>query len=307
MASFNWGPWAGGMVTDALKPVFEQEGLSLIPLDAGARLVAEEARRRDKPWSRARGCCRAAPGRSVCSSRTRRNRCAPRPMAKKSGSRWFQRDVDLESFPVLSAHVIDGHPVLPVVMILEWMAEAALHRNPGLAVCGVDDFRLFKGVILGHQKPARVELRAGKPVRRGGQFAVPVELSGTLANGKEVAHAHSVIVLGDRLESSSPRLLEQDLPAYTLSREEIYQTVLFHGPLLQGIESVEGCGERGVAGWVSTSPSISDWVDRPLRSKWLLDPLAIDSAFQLVGLSATGEPGRQFPTHRNRRPADLSE
>ena len=42
--SFNWGPWAGGMVTDGLKPLFEQEGLSLIPLDAGAKLVVEEAR-----------------------------------------------------------------------------------------------------------------------------------------------------------------------------------------------------------------------------------------------------------------------
>ena len=45
VVSFNWGPWAGGMVTDALKPIFEQEGLALIPLDAGARLVVEEARR----------------------------------------------------------------------------------------------------------------------------------------------------------------------------------------------------------------------------------------------------------------------
>ena len=32
------------MVTDALKPMFEQEGVSLIPLDAGAKLVVEEAK-----------------------------------------------------------------------------------------------------------------------------------------------------------------------------------------------------------------------------------------------------------------------
>jgi malonyl CoA-acyl carrier protein transacylase/NAD(P)-dependent dehydrogenase (short-subunit alcohol dehydrogenase family) len=42
--SFNWGPWAGGMVTDALKPLFEQEGHSLIPLEAGAKLVVDESR-----------------------------------------------------------------------------------------------------------------------------------------------------------------------------------------------------------------------------------------------------------------------
>src|SRR5262249_48242097 len=110
----------------------------------------------------------------------------------------FRRSVDLESVPVLSAHVIDGHPVLPVALILEWMAEAAVHRNPGLVVCGVDDFRLFKGVILGHQTPSTVELRAGMPIRQAAQFAVTIELCGTLPSGKEVTHARAVIILGDR-------------------------------------------------------------------------------------------------------------
>ena len=30
--AFNWGPWNGGMVSDSLKPIFEREGLGLIPL-----------------------------------------------------------------------------------------------------------------------------------------------------------------------------------------------------------------------------------------------------------------------------------
>ncbi len=281
VVSFNWGPWAGGMVTDALKPLFEQEGLSLIPLDAGAKLVVEEARQAG-----------ARPVEVVVVAEPRR---AEAPASSKPGAApgapdrdalqtVFRRDVDLESFPVLASHVIDGHPVLPVAMILEWMAEAALHRNPGLLVCGVDDFRLFKGVILGNQKPATVELRAGKAMRRDSQFAVPVELCGTLASGREVAHARAVLVLGDRHPAGMPRMGEPELPPYPVGRDEIYQTVLFHGPLMQGIESVEGCGERGIAGWVSTAPSIAEWIDRPVRSKWLIDPLAIDSAFQLVGL-----------------------
>ncbi len=44
VVSFNWGPWAGGMVTDALRPMFEKEGLGLIPADAGAGLVIDEIR-----------------------------------------------------------------------------------------------------------------------------------------------------------------------------------------------------------------------------------------------------------------------
>jgi hypothetical protein len=53
---------------------------------------------------------------------------------------------------------------------------------------------------------------------------------------------------------------------------------------MQGIERVEGCGERGIVGRVRTSPLPSKWLDRPLRSRWLTDPLAIDCAFQLVVL-----------------------
>src|SRR5262249_40208488 len=65
---------------------------------------------------------------------------------------------------------------------------------------------------------------------------------------------------------------------------EIYRSVLFHGPALQGIEQVEGWSEQSIAGWVATAPAPSEWIDRPMRSAWLTDPLAIDSAFQLVVL-----------------------
>ena len=59
---------------------------------------------------------------------------------------------------------------------------------------------------------------------------------------------------------------------------------MFHGPAMQGIERVDGLGERAIAGWVATSPAPSEWLEQPLRNAWLTDPLAIDSAFQLVVL-----------------------
>ncbi len=40
--SINWGPWDGGMVNDGLRKLFIEEGVGLIPLEAGAKhLVAE--------------------------------------------------------------------------------------------------------------------------------------------------------------------------------------------------------------------------------------------------------------------------
>ena len=40
--SLGWGPWAGGMVTPALKSHFESMGVELIDLDVGARMLVDE-------------------------------------------------------------------------------------------------------------------------------------------------------------------------------------------------------------------------------------------------------------------------
>jgi hypothetical protein len=42
VVAVNWGPWDGGMVTPALKKVFEREGIGLIPPDAGADHLVRE-------------------------------------------------------------------------------------------------------------------------------------------------------------------------------------------------------------------------------------------------------------------------
>ncbi len=40
--SLGWGPWAGGMVSPALKSHFEAMGVALIPINEGARMLVEE-------------------------------------------------------------------------------------------------------------------------------------------------------------------------------------------------------------------------------------------------------------------------
>lgn len=42
IASFNWGPWDGGMVQGGLKKLFASEGIGLIPTEAGAQLFVNE-------------------------------------------------------------------------------------------------------------------------------------------------------------------------------------------------------------------------------------------------------------------------
>ena len=306
VVSYNWGPWAGGMVNDSLRAVFEGEGLSLIPLDAGARVVVDAIRGGD--LGSVEVVVLAEPSGPDRSTEHPREETAVMPAVNQKLETVFHRTVDLDSLPVLASHVIDGHAVLPMAIILEWLVEGAIHRNPGLMVRGLDNLRLFKGVKIGEREEATVEIRVGKAIRCDGHFIVLAELKGMLANGREVVHAQANVILADR-QAIAPRTLPESnrvgrgsldhargqasavhslpeitLPPYPGSRDEIYQTILFHGPALQGIERIEGLGERSIAGWVATSPAPAEWLEGPLRNVWLTDPLAIDSAFQLMVL-----------------------
>jgi acyl transferase domain-containing protein/NADP-dependent 3-hydroxy acid dehydrogenase YdfG len=358
VVSFNWGPWNGGMVTDQLKPVFEREGIALIPQADGAQRVVREFERLDSqpaeivvfaqtqsgaetsscpiPGGRASvraGLQQSSDGQSLSDAlgagllRPEETLGVPphsaRPEVSKSRTGLsdidrapasltnvaydsavpparltrnnipapvkpldtvFHREVSLEALPVLASHVIDGHAVLPMALVLEWLAEGAAQRNPGLIVAGIDDMKLYKGVILNGASSIPVEIRAGKAVRAGAEFRVAVEMCGTLPGGREAPLARADVVLAARRGIGSPRLFHRTAEIYPHSRSEIYRSLLFHGPAMQGIERVDACNQHGISGWARTSPLPAEWVQRPTRASWLIDPLAIDCAFQFVVL-----------------------
>ena len=146
--------------------MFEREGLGLIAPADGARLLVNEIH--------SSGNC---PVEVVvlASPRSHQSNGKMEPV--------FERRIDLGSLPVIRSHVIDGHAVLPMALILEWLAEGALHRHPGLVAQAVENFRLFKGVVLRDHRPSAVSIRVGKGQRRGESFIVPVEMRGVLESG----------------------------------------------------------------------------------------------------------------------------
>jgi NAD(P)-dependent dehydrogenase (short-subunit alcohol dehydrogenase family) len=297
VVSVNWGPWEGGMVTPALKPLFEAEGIALIPPRAGARYLVAELQ--------AASTRAAGPpveivilgGASLPVGLS--HRPEPPAPAHRPGlprvpapsptlSAVFETSVDVTALPVLRSHVIDGRPVLPMALILEWLALGALQRNPGLAFCGVEDVRLLKGVIVREEHPETLRVLAGKATREEGRYRVLVELRGTQADGREFTHARGVVVLGDRLPVPQPEDATfppaSSLMPCGLEPHAIYRDVLFHGPDLQGITRLEGCDDRGIAILCQTAPPPAAWVERPFRQAWLTDPLVLDCAFQAMVL-----------------------
>ncbi len=278
VVAVNWGPWAGGMVTPALRPLFEAEGIALIPVEQGAKYLVEELRAGgDRPVEVV-----ILGGGGPEPDFLRESEPGEDEAPASSMTRVFERTLDVASTPILRSHVMDGRPVLPMALILEWLAQGATTRHPGLVCVGVDDLRLLKGVVLRDARAEVIRVLAGKSTRRDGLSVVPVELRGVRADGREVLHARAEVVLGDRHPDPVAPLDEPALPPYPATRREIYRDALFHGHDLQGIGRVDGCGESGIVAGVHTAPPPSTWIEKPLRQQWLTDPLAIDCAFQLM-------------------------
>jgi len=272
--SLNWGPWDGGMVTPALKKVFEQEGISVIDLSAGADYLVREIA--------------TPPGGPVelviLGSETEEAAVEESPSHQNIYvSKAFDLDLSIEQYPFLKSHVLDGKAVLPMAVIVEWMAHGAIHNNPGLRFHGFNDLRILKGVKLENGKTHNLQVMTGKAIKSDGMHVVPVELSGTAGNGLESVHARAKIVLASRLPEAKPVAAKLELDDYPRSLAELYQPDrLFHGPDFHGIREVLGCSAEGITTLVAPAPQPKQWVNQPLRNNWLADPLALDCSFQMM-------------------------
>ena len=172
-------------------------------------------------------------------------------------------------------------------MMLEWLAEGAAHRNPGLVVRGLDDFRVFKGVILKDRQPVTVDVRVGKAVRNAAPFVVPVELRGTLAE-RARGHAHRVPTSFWPIATRSPcavGLSDEALLPYPKARTQSISPCCFMARRCEAIEQSKAV-ERASRSPAGSRPRLILRSGSTARcgATWLIDPLAIDGAFQLVGL-----------------------
>jgi hypothetical protein len=263
------------MVTPALAKVFAQEGIGLIAPEAGAEYLVEELR----SGGREVEVVILAPGRAPEVPPGE-----PAPPVRPSLAPAFERTLSLADYPVLESHVLDGRPVLPTVLMLEWLAHGALHHNPGLAFHGCDGLRVLHGVFLDGPEAPAVRVVAGKAVKREGLYFVPAELRGLKPGGREMLHARAEVVLANDLPPEPAAAELPGLPPYRHSVGEAYRDLLFHGPALQGIEEVMGCGPAGIVARVRTAPGPAEWLRQPLRQRWLADPLVLDCAMQMMVL-----------------------
>ncbi len=290
VVSINWGPWDGGMVTPGLKKLFASEGVGVIPPAAGAELMCDE-------MCRPPGSAREVVVLARHTPEAPATPAGPLPAALPQA---FERAFALDDIPILRDHVLDGRPVLPFALMLEWLAHAAMVANPGFVFHGADGLRVLHGVFL-EGEPLTLRLGAAKATRRDGLFAAPAEIRST-RGGREVLHARAEILLANTLPPAPEAAPAPELPPYPHSREEIYRRrLLFHGPGLHAFASLDGMGEAGALATLKAAPPPSTWLRRPLRQHWITDPLALDGCFQLAILWSRQQRGAaSLPVHMRR-------
>jgi acyl transferase domain-containing protein len=271
--AFHWGPWAGGMVSPGLAAAFASRGLALVGLEEGAKAFCDE-------FERGGPCVEVVLGGP------------DRPGALLGATEDHEEPRLQGSVPLtlradqvfLDDHRIDGKPVLPFVMALEFMASEALKAAPGLRLHQVRDVAVLKGVVLDTPEVALTLRWSEAAPAPGAEVALHFEIAGPPTRaGLPVVHYRGTVDLGreaaegDRFGGSNG-LGGQPYP-YPV--EEAYDRFLFHGPGFQGIERITGMSDHGIVGQLSSS--------RPKRlgmdaASWATDPVTLDSALQLVGL-----------------------
>ncbi|MGA6926093.1 MAG: SDR family NAD(P)-dependent oxidoreductase [Desulfosarcina sp.] len=272
VTAINWGPWDGGMVTPSLKKVLDGRNLTLIPIQVGARLMVAEMKNADP------GNVEVLIGSMLNDEKTPLVDSPESPMVLLE-----RRELDLDRYPVLAAHVIGGKPVVPFALISEWIGHGALKENPGFSLHGIDDFRLLSGIRIDQERKL-VRLMASKARKAGDAWQVDVELRNGVKNGKDVIHSRARALLVDRYPAA-PVFKgngKNGRRAYPRKLDAVYGQILFHGELLRAIQAIEDYSDQGMTARLTSAPKPEAWMEDPIRGCWMADPMVLDGAFQMA-------------------------
>lgn len=309
VVSINWGPWDGGMVTPELKRHFTSQGITLISLESGARAFLRELSLANKDAVEVTvGTVFESMGKPEALSASEGNRLAAEG---KAGVLW-KDDVSLERYPVLHSHQLQGKPVVPLALIMDWMGQAVQKAYPNHHVHGYNNVRVLHGFIL-EDRVHSVELVAKAPEVQDNTISVELVLQGRGSDGSLKPHTRATAVLGAAPLKTAPTVpVMTGLKPYPKSTKSAYDEVLFHGKALHGITEIEGYSEQALVVTSQTAPAPLHWTPSSQVQSWQHDPLVVDDAFQVAILWAYATQGKvtlpsAFASYRQFQPSFSEE
>ncbi|GAD85557.1 type I polyketide synthase [Nocardia asteroides] len=223
VTALDWGAWDGGMVTDDLREYFRGRGIPLLAPAAGAAAFTTQftTARRPEPVLLVGAATALSTGE--------------RPAAPVRA----RRDVTgLVDEPVIAAHRIGEHIVLPATFGLGAMVNLAERTRPGHTVIGVRDYQVLKGLVFDHPVTAlEIELEPLADV--DGRTALRATVFGDKA-----AHFRATLLLAAEPEAAGRRSI---VAGPGTGADRIYtDAIQFHAPALQGLRAIRSESDSAI-------------------------------------------------------------
>jgi hypothetical protein len=186
--------------------------------------------------------------------------------------------IDERSHPYLADHSIEGTPLVPVALVLEWFTAAAKAWLPQPGPVVIHDVSVWRKIGLERYAEGGHSLT----VQGSRDCAVPLNL-------EVLGDAHTRHYRGKAGLPPSPTQPDWTVPTdlQPVSPDVYDGHTLFHGPRFQAIQRVLGLSASGGAAVLAGAHDLG-WN----RGIWHTDPAAVDGGLQLAVLWAKHAVGR---------------
>jgi len=267
--SLGWGPWEGGMVNPQLKAHFAKLGVPMIPLDVGARMLADELHGAQPEQVEV-----------VLGGE-------PRPEALLvvgSKDRVLELEIQLsqDTHAYLAGHSLNEAVVVPVVLVIEWFSRVAKTFRTDMHLESIKGLKVLKGIRL-----ADFEGNGDRFILRCNQLS---NGQGVLLN-LELRSASGTLHYRAQAQMLDARTTVSTQAAAKLSLKDwgtapIYGDVLFHTDKFQVIDKLNGMSKDGIAGTLKGVDKAKwNW------EAWNTDVAAMDGGLQMLLLWARDQMG----------------
>jgi phosphopantetheinyl transferase len=204
-------------------------------------------------------------------------------------------ELDLSEDLFLKDHTLGGQvsitddellalPVVPLTFSMEMMAQAAAVLVPDKLLVGMKEILAYRWIALDEGR-LTLELVARRNPSDSGEVHVQIrEVTRRSATQGDQPFLEGTMVFGDAYLEPSPAdgfALRSERPS-KWTTDELYGGVMFHGPTLRGVASVDLWGEDGTVGTLRILPTVGLFRSTP-NPGFLTDPVLLDAAGQLVG------------------------
>jgi acyl transferase domain-containing protein/NAD(P)H-dependent flavin oxidoreductase YrpB (nitropropane dioxygenase family)/NADP-dependent 3-hydroxy acid dehydrogenase YdfG len=296
VASLMWGPWQAGMAPPELEAVFASHGWAMIDPERGCQAFIDEL-----------ACGRKGEIEVLLVGKPVSTGQLPSPTGARmhqsavtvepSGEHVFRITLEPKVDLYLNDHKFDDIPVMPMAFALEMMAQAAASIYPDLKLARVHNLEIPAGIVF-DTGSKQMAITIQEESRTEQQIFVRAAV--TTGSAQRRTHFRATF---EFVQDQSPQNIDA-LPEFARfpltgtgslpleqsekglpSVEHIYREWLFHGPIFQGIVSIQAMGANGIVGEVIPSTP-SQCLSVYNHESWIIDPILLDSAMQLAGVWA---------------------